>query len=97
MIKPTVGRIVIFRAKLLPDSHPKESPEQAAIVTKVHDDRRVNLTVFGHEGGFFTFKDATLVQPGDEAPADRAYCEWMPYQKGQAARAEQLEKQIAGL
>lgn len=94
MIKPTVGRVVWFRAKLLDNSHPKESPEQAAIVTRVWNDRMVNLAVFGHNGEVVPMTSVDLVQDGDEAPFERSYCEWMPYQKGQAAKTEALEKQI---
>lgn len=93
MIVPTAGRIVWYRAKLLGNSHPKESPEQAAIVVKVHNDRLVNLVVFGHQGQQIPMLAVPLVQQDDEAPSDRSYCEWMPYQKGQAAKTEALEKQ----
>lgn len=34
-----------------------------------------------------------LLQDNDRAPKDAAYCEWMPFQKGQAAKTEQLERQ----
>ncbi|MBF5006826.1 hypothetical protein ISG32_21500 [Diaphorobacter sp. NR2-3-3-1] len=33
-----------------------------------------------------------LVQDGDSCPANGYYCEWMPYQKGQAAKTEAAEK-----
>jgi hypothetical protein len=91
MIKPTIGRVVWYRAKLLDNSHPKESPEQAAIVVKVHGDRMVNLVVFGHDGSMVPMTSVPLVQEGDEPPFDFSYCEWMPYQKGQAAKTEALE------
>jgi hypothetical protein len=92
MITPTVGRIVWYRAKLLESSHPKESPEQAAIVVRVHGDRLVNLAVFGHSGHVVPMMWVPLVQDGDEAPIDRGYCHWMPYQLGQAAKTEAAEK-----
>lgn len=92
LITPTVGRIVWYRAKLLDHCHPKESPEQAAIILRVFNDRRVNLIVFGHDGAIMPMTDVPLVQQDDEAPFDRSYCEWMPYQKGQAARTEAAEK-----
>lgn len=91
MIVPTVGRIVWYRAKLLDNSHPKESPEQAAIVVRVHSDRMVNLVVFGHGGDIMPVTSVHLVQDGDDLPFDRSYAEWMPFQKGQAAKAEALE------
>lgn len=86
MIAPTVGRVVWYRAKLLGNSHPKESPEQAAIVTYVHSDRLVNLVVFGHNGNPVPMTSVTLVQEGDTPPMDWGYCEWMPYQICQAKK-----------
>lgn len=94
-MKPTVGRIVWYRAKLLENSHPKESPEQAAMIVKAHGERMVNLVVFGHDGAVVPMTSVTLVQEYDEAPFDHGYCEWMPYQKGQAAKTEELEKKLA--
>jgi hypothetical protein len=35
-----------------------------------------------------------LIQDGDERP-DGCFAEWMPYQKGQAAKTEQLENTLA--
>jgi len=95
MITPTVGRIVWYRAKILEGSHPKESPEQAAIIVNVHDDRTVNLVIFGHNGEIVPKSHVPLVQDGDKLPSQFGYCEWMPFQKGQAAKVEKLEKQIA--
>lgn len=87
MISPTVGRVVLYRAA-------KDEPEQAAIVTRVHHDRLVNLTVFGHDGKPAPMTSVALVQPEDEPPANAGYCEWMPFQKGQAAKTEALEAKL---
>lgn len=95
MIKPTVGRVVWYRAKLLGNSHPKESPEQAAIVVRVHDDRLVNLVIFGHDGSINPKVFVVLVQDGDVAPTGQGYCQWMPYQVGQAAKTEAAEKALS--
>lgn len=88
MIKPTIGRVVWF--------HPNETADVlAAIVTYVHDDKTVNLTVFskhGHPSGV-TIVPLYQNEPNEERPASW-YCEWMPYQLGQAAKTEQLEKQM---
>lgn len=97
MIEPTVGRIVLFRAKLLDNSHPKESPEQAAMIVKVHHERLVNLTIFGHNGHTVPMTSVRLVQPGDELPFDHSYCHWMDYQKGQAAKTEAAEARAASV
>lgn len=86
MIKPSVGRIVLYRqgtAGVFPGS----DDVVPAIVTRVHSDRLVNVAVFDANGvpvpGGRT--SITLVQPGDPAPS-HAHCHWMDFQVAQAAR-----------
>lgn len=97
IIKPTVGRVVLFR----PSSNSVEpgfsfygQQPCAAVVAYVHSDTMVNLTVFDHVGNPHSRTSVPLVQDDDEYPQG-SYCEWMPYQKGQAAKTEQLERAIA--
>ena len=79
MIKPTIGRIVWFRT---------EDPEPlAAIVCKVNDDETINLAVFGDTGAFSQAHNVVLVQDEDKRNPVAGECEWMPYQKTQAAKA----------
>jgi hypothetical protein len=98
MIKPTVGRVVWFydqssvKAGYLPD--PAGQP-MVGLVAHVLNDRMVNLTVSDAYGQTFSRALVPLRQEGDPEP-DGAYCEWMPYQKGQAAKTEALEAKIAG-
>jgi hypothetical protein len=86
MIKPTVGRVVWFY---------KYSPGQghkgplAAHVAKVIDDSHVNLMVVDEDGNPRPEKNVYLKQGVEDLASD--YCEWMPYQKGQAAKTEQAE------
>lgn len=89
-INPTVGRVVWFY-----DGSTAQPGPYAAIVAFVHDPRMVNLAVFDANGVPCWRTSVPLVQDGDERPHG-PYCEWMPYQKGQAAKTEALEKQIAG-
>jgi len=35
--------------------------------------------------------------PGDAPALDGQYCEWMPYQKGQAAKTEAAEARAASM
>lgn len=84
-------------------AHGREPPEpvnfhrepQAAIIAKVHDDGSVNLMTIQPSGNTQARSNVLLVQDGDKRPKDRSYCAWMPYQVGQAAKTEQLEKQLA--
>lgn len=100
MIKPTVGRVVLFwptaqyaqqRGMVFGDT----SQPLAALVTYVHGDRMVNLAVHDHNGDIWPVCSVPLVQEGDDAVIPGSfYCEWMPYQKGQAAKTEALEKAV---
>lgn len=96
MISPTVGRVVHYRhdAQDLDMARDVTQP-MAAIVTHVWHDRMVNLVVFDASGAPFSRTSVTLVQEGDPVPSGR-YCEWMSYQKGQAAKTEALEAQLKG-
>lgn len=69
MTKPTVGRIVLYRAR--------DGEDMASIVTAVHDDGRVNLAVFNRNGSPMGRTSVTLVQPGEDPPAGH-YCHWPP-------------------
>lgn len=98
IITPTVGRQVWF----YPDPQSAEGGFTryndgpfAATVVFVHGDRMVNLSVLDHAGKSHARTSIHLVQPGDEGcPAMR--CEWMPFQKGQAAKTEALEQRAGG-
>ncbi len=88
MIKPTIGRVVWFYST-------KDSEPMAAIITKVWNDECVNLAVFDPCGILFGKTSVTLIQEYMMTfKPEYDYAEWMPYQKGQAAKTEELEKKI---
>ena len=93
MIEPTVGRVVWYRPNDEERSHfahpGLDAPQPlAAMVVYVHDERSVNLIVFSPRGAPIARSSVPLVQEGDTAPADASFCEWMPYQIGQAKKHE---------
>ena len=92
MIKPTVGRVVWYTPSTY--DHEKMAAAQpqplAAIVAHVWSDTCVNLAVFDANGIAHNRTSVLLVQD-DAARPDAGFCEWMPYQKGQAAKYEALE------
>jgi hypothetical protein len=93
-IRPEVNRHVNFWTQ---DAKADDSKGQplAAIITHVSGYERVNLAVFSVEGIASNALDVLLLQPGADKPdAGVAYAEWMPFQKGQAAKTEQLEAQL---
>lgn len=91
MIRPSVGRIVLFRES-------EQAAECAAIVVNVHGDRMVNLCVFQTDGSPEPKTSVQLVQPEDDAPHGATMrCYWMEYQVGQASRTLQLEGEVSEL
>jgi hypothetical protein len=96
VIQPTIGRVVLFHPSTN-ESDPKFAGQSvcAAIIAKVWSDTCVNLAVFDGNGAPHSKTSVLLIQDGDETPAGY-YCEWMPYQKGQAAKTEALEAQVRG-
>jgi hypothetical protein len=95
MIKPTNGRIVWFTPGPR-DAIGRYDTAQplAAIVTHVLNDRLVNLCVFDSAGNAAARTSVPLLQDDDDRP-EGCFAEWMPYQKGQAAKTEALEKTAA--
>jgi hypothetical protein len=101
MIEPTIGRVVWFwppkdRETRVPRFSilDVEKPCSAQIAF-VHFSGLLNLVVADHAGQSWGFERVELYQGEGERPFER-FCEWMPYQKGQAAKTEALEAKIAG-
>lgn len=97
-IQPTVGRVVLFHPGATPPagfSMPAEAGEPCdAHICHVNDDDTLNLAVFDAVGAHHAITNVPLSQNG-EAPADRPYCTWMPYQRGQAAKYDRREEEFA--
>lgn len=88
MIKPTIGRQVWYWGTV--EEREDNLQPQAATVCYVHGDDRVNISVLSHKGEYFFVEFAKLLQD-NEKPVAPSFCEWMPYQKGQAVKNEALE------
>lgn len=86
MIKPSIGRVVWFWTCAGEAEKPNAQPF-AALVTYVHSDDCVNLAVFDREGDHIPHAAIQLWNGEGERPRS-LHCEWMPYQKGQAAKQE---------
>ena len=92
MIVPSNGRVVLYHPGPYDTTirqHDKAKP-LAALVTHVWGDRMVNLAVFDSDGVSHSRTSINLLQD-DDAPMEGSYCEWMAFQKGQAAKTEALE------
>jgi hypothetical protein len=84
MIKPTVGRVVWYHP---PSDNLDCGDILAAIVCHVWSDTCVNLAIFDSIGVASNQTSVFLYQGDSERPAG-SYCEWMPYQIGQAKKEE---------
>lgn len=91
MIKPTVSRMVHFW-RFAPQ-RANDQPE-AAIVTYVWADDLVNLCVFGADGYPRSEQRVPLYQGEPQVKPRSRYCEWMAYQKGQAAKTDELQETL---
>lgn len=91
MIKPSIGRVVLFWPG--PPVHSEVQP-MPALVAFVHSDRLINVGGFDMNGNPIKATSVTLLQDDDVPPSVGPYAEWMPYQKGQAAKTEALEASI---
>lgn len=87
MIKPSIGRVVWYYDD---DNQTQPYP---GIVCFVHSDNLIDLTIFDNAGKAQPRTNVFLYQGEGEKPT-RYYAEWMPFQKGQAAKTEQLENQL---
>lgn len=102
VITPTPGRVVWYwptpeDIKQGMFAYPGSDQPMAATVSFVHSDRMVNLSVVDHNGKPFEKRSVTLLQEGDTVRNSKyGYAEWMPFQKGQAAKTEQLAGQLKG-
>ena len=83
MIPPTIGRKVWYRSR--PGDGAVYDANQPFDATVVHvwSDECVNLVISDHQGNQFVKTSVTLAQDREAQPGE---CEWMPYQKGQAAK-----------
>ena len=84
VIQPTIGRQVWL---WLDQKHREHGQPFAATVVHVNSLRDINVHALDGSGQPAAYMGITLVQPGDKLPLTGAFCEWMPYQIGQAAQA----------
>jgi len=100
-IIPTVGRVVYFTPAAVDDQSiipDWQSGVCAALVTAVHNQNCVNLTVFDASGNQYarcSVCHVSTVSADDDVKKYDTW-DWMPYQKSQAAKTEQLEAKLVG-
>jgi hypothetical protein len=88
MITPTVGRVVWYRPQRGYTGSEDPACRYAAHVAKVNPDGSVNLMVIDPWGQALGRVNVILAQDREPQPGE---AEWMPFQKGQAAKTEAAE------
>ena len=92
MIKPTIGRVVWFypqgAKQILNNIQP-----HAAMIAYVHSDTMITIGYFNSYGVACSQTSVRLIQEEQDFP-ECPFCSWIPYQKGQAAKTEALEKKL---
>ena len=96
-IIPTVGRVVYFTPSCISGITPDfNTGVCAALVTAVHNYNCVNLSVLDANGQHHarcSVCHVSTVSADDDVKKYDTW-DWMPYQKGQAAKTEQLEAKL---
>ena len=90
MIKPAIGRVAWYHP---PRNRTGTDQPHAALIAHVWNDTCVNLAVFD-ANGFAYSKTSVFLFQGDSEKPGSGYAAWMPYQQGQAAKTEALEKKL---
>lgn len=89
MIHPTIGRKVWYWPNGEGVNHSSGQAYDATVVY-VYTQGLVNLVVRDHQGNQFPKLCVTLAQDREAQPGE---CEWMPYQKAQAAKHDADKKE----
>ena len=95
MIKPTVGRMLhYYPASEDGGAIISFGQPLAATIAHVWNDRCINIAYLDTNGVWRGKTSVLLVHENDEARPGAGYCVWMPYQKGQAAKTDSLERKL---
>jgi len=90
MTMPTVGRrvwLIIRDGCPAPFARHGDQPHDAGIAFVWHE-HLVNISVSDHNGYPQSLTSVHFRQPGEDEPVAPYWCEWMPYQIGQAKKDE---------
>jgi hypothetical protein len=88
--------VVLFTpAATADDPRQDKTVPLVALVAYVHSDRCINVAAFDQNGHALAgYTSVTLLQGDDPKLEGGYFASWMPFQKGQAVRTEQLGAQL---
>lgn len=85
MIKPTIGRVVLYWPPI-PEGGTQRDQPLPALVSYVWSDTCINIGGFDGNGIPFHATSVYLLPSDSELRPSSQFAEWMPYQKVQAAK-----------
>jgi len=91
--EPTIGRVVYVYSHATAGV-PSDKP-MAAIVADV-DGLKINAQVIGHSGDILLGGVQNIPHISERSNDVHFWWDWMPFQKGQAAKTEQLQAELDG-
>ena len=95
MIDPTIGRVVWYHPKPHQGDPPPLFPElpYVALIAGIQPTGLLNLAIWDHAG--FGFQHQGVILRQDDGPVEQGDAEWMPFQKGQAAKYAADKKPVS--
>lgn len=90
MIKPTIGRVVWFFPHGVGRPDEKRQPNPMLVAFVHEGGELVNLGGFNSNGQPISACSVRLLQEESQYPVVEAFCCWMPYQIGQAAKEKSM-------
>ena len=85
MIKPTIGRVVLYWPPV-PTGGVQRAQPHPALIAHVWNDNCINIGGFDQNGVPFAACSVMLYQGDDSGKPTGQFAEWMPYQKAQAEK-----------
>lgn len=87
---PTIGRVIY----LYDNAMTGVDRPYLGMVADVIGGHTINAVAFSHDGDLIVGGLQNVPHDSDKAPDAKVWWDWMPYQKGQAAKTEELQREL---
>lgn len=93
-IEPTVARVVLFSPAIDDSELLRAYAPFAAIIAGVNEDGTINVLAIGRHGSTHARGNVVMIQDAMVADPEAAFAMWMDYQRGQAAKSDELLEEM---